>query len=220
MRKFLRMLRKGFKTACLTTALVTCWNIGHATPAIAAPAYGEEVTMKFSGTISPTANDLSNVYLIYCTGTSSSRTDMNAIALGDFTAGQTGAFSVTGQALFNQTAYCLVAGVYGDDVGVTLNINGPTWIWDSLGVTEETMLNYLINDDMLALEGMLHNGYYNYTYFSYLEGTRSINLYDYSSPSANGTGEITTEIIPEPASLLLFGTGGYIISRFQRRNED
>ncbi len=100
MRKFLKQLRKGLRAACVTAALATCWNVGQSV-AHAGYDIGDPVTIQFSGSISPVENNLSHVFLIYCTGTSSWRSAMNLVEIGDFMAGQTGIFSVTGQAVYN-----------------------------------------------------------------------------------------------------------------------
>jgi len=226
MRKFLKSLKKGLRTACVAAALATCWNVGQS--AKAAYQNGDIVNVQFSGTISPTVNDLSHVFLIYCTGTSGSRSSMNVLKLGDFAAGETSTFSVTGEAVYDSVLYFLVAGVYGDITagqytegtnGVTLNKNYSS-IWNNIiGTTEETMFEYLCNDNVSALTGLAHSGYYNYSYIMYLEGTRSINLYDFSDPTENGTGSITATIVPEPITILLFGSGGvWIIRRWRREN--
>ena len=226
MRKFLKQLRKGLRAACVTAALATCWNVGQSV-AHAGYDIGDPVTIQFSGSISPVENNLSHVFLIYCTGTSSWRSAMNLVEIGDFMAGQTGIFSVTGQAVYNYELYCLVAGVYGDISGGEYieGVNGVTfsesgsWIWSSVGVTEETMFDYLVNDNEAALMGLAHDQYYSYEYFWQLEQTRTCDLYDFSGPVANGSAQITTTIVPEPITILLFGSGGAIVLCRKRKSE-
>jgi len=234
MRKFLRRLKKGFKTACLTTALVTCWNIGHSTPVNAALNFGDPITMKFSGTVSPATNDISNLYLIlvYGSGSSSIGRHFSAVKLGDFTANQTTAFTVYDDTIYRYSLYWATAGLYGDTSGgqYNANINGvtiakpgidPGESWDSHMFTNiNTMFDYLLNDNEAQL-AQYHCKYFYYDDdYDYTSSGETVPLYDFSTATANGEMFIQYEIVPEPTSLVLFAAGVYIFSRYRRRDED
>jgi len=113
MRRILKQLRKGLRAACVTAALATCWNVGQS--AQAALEIGDPVSVQFSGTVSPTVSDLSHVYLIYGTGTSTyAEYGLNALLLGDYSVGNLNTFSVQGDAVYSGHILWFVAGLYGD----------------------------------------------------------------------------------------------------------
>jgi len=152
-RRFLKRLRKGIRTACLTAVLATCWQVGQPAQALATT-----VPVNFSGTVSPTDNDISNLFFIYGTGYSSIGYPLGAVKLGDFLAGETTPFSALAMVSDSATMWWYTAGLYGDISGGGYNesINGVT-----LGITasegdswstyfsqdEATTFTHLLNDD-------------------------------------------------------------------------
>jgi len=220
MRRFLRRLRKGLKTACLTAVLATCWQVGQPAQALATT-----VPLNFSGTVSPTANSISNLFLIYGTGFSGVYQDFHAIKLGDFSAGQTTPFSVTGTATYDDEIYWAAAGLYGDTSGgqYTEGVNGVTlcvmaregdpWSW-KMSISEETMFQYLLNNDYENLaQDHFRTGHINpYVHVPY-------DLFDFSEASINGEIYVEAEIVPEPITIILLGAGGIVVLR-RRRHQD
>jgi hypothetical protein len=226
--KFLRKFRKKFKTACLTAALATCWQVGQAAKADT-PNWGDEITLQFSGTISPSTHKLSHLFLIYGTGYSGLTNGPWVVKLGDFPAGQSSSFSVQGPALYHESLFWAVAGLYGDvsggqhieGNGVTLGVvgdEGDSWEWHSYWVSEEEMFGHLINDNsaQLASDGALISWPHLERYCG-LETSTTSDLFDFSQASNNGQMEMTSEIVPEPVSIILFGTGGLIVTALRRR---
>jgi len=232
MRKFLKQLRKGLRTACVTAALATCWNVGQSV-AHAGYTSGEEVRLQFTGTVSPAENDLSHVFLIFCTGASSWQSDYQAVELGSFEVSHEGTFSFEADAIYQEyELYCVVAGLYGDLSsgqyvegvnGVTLNARynsqNPNYdSWNNFVFCSESQLfDYLLNGDMTNLA----NGIWSFYRFGSgaMEGTISGDLYDFSDPTLNGTYEINSEIIPEPITIMLLGSGGMFVLCRRRKNE-
>jgi hypothetical protein len=239
MRKFLKQLRKGLRAACVTAALATCWNVGQSAQAAYNPDYndGDRVTIQISGTISPAINDLSHVFLIFCTGASSWQSEFQAIELGNFAAGQDGIYSVQANVLYYANSYWIVAGLYGDLSsgqyiegvnGVTLNArynsqdiyhDYDSWN-DFVYRPELEMFGYLLDDD---IQNLSVNVYSEYKYMNggidWLDFTGSADLYDFSDPAHNGTVEINCIVIPEPMTILLLGSGGIVVLRRKRRKE-
>jgi hypothetical protein len=224
MRRILRILRKGIKTACLAAVLATCWQVGQPAQVSAAT-----VTLQISGTVSPTMNDLSHVFLIYGTGHSSFPLYFGTVKLGDFSAGYTTPFTVLATAVDQDTLYWCAVGLYGDISsgqynegfnGVTLGIEtfeGDSWEYRFPSLDEETVFNYLISDAAGLIPS--DSWSWNSTYQASLWITDSSPLNDYSQPSSNGEIYIATEIVPEPITFLLLGAGGIYILRC-RRDED
>ncbi len=223
MLKFLRKFRKKFRTACLTATLATCWQVGEAAKADT-PNWGDDITIKFSGTVSPTVKDISHLFLVYGTGYSFINFGPWNIKLGDFPAGQSISFSVQGPASYDSDLFWIVAGLYGDISsgryiegvnGVTLGLEpGSTidgWIWD-WKLTEQDAFDYLLNDspgNAFLISAMREE--------VGLELTNTSNLFNFSGLTYNGQIQIQTEIVPEPVSIILFGTGGLIVTRLRRR---
>ncbi len=223
MRRFLKRLKKGIKSACLTAALVTCWQVGQPAPALAV------IDLKFSGEVSPTVNDVSHLWLIYGSNYTASLYDWQAVKLGDFTAGQTSSFTVFGEVENGFNFKWGVAGLYGDTSGgqYTEGVNGVTLglpeidegeTWDShVFTTIDTMFDYLLNDngDDLAASHFMYP-YYDNDFYS--DGTIS-NLFDFSTATANGDMTLEYEIVPEPITIILLGAGGIVVLR-RRRDKD
>jgi type 1 fimbria pilin len=233
MLRLLRKLRKGFKTACLTATLATCWQIGQAAKAdTSSPNWGDEVTYKFTGTVSPSTNGLSHMFLIYGTGSSGTIDfPLGFISLGSFQANQTTSFSALGNARYNEFVWWCTAGLYGDTSsgqyiegtnGVTLGIlasEGDSW----------DLRSPILGGEANAFTCLLNNTPENMTIWEYVEqgwhvdepGTTVLNtssdLFNFSQATGNGQIEFTIEIVPEPVSIVLFGTGGMIITALRRR---
>ncbi len=225
MRKILRRLRKGIKTACLTALLATCWQVGQPAQVSAATE-----TVQFSGTVSPAVNDLSHLFLIYATGVSSWIDDYGAVKLGDFPLGQTTVFSVLSDIPYTWNLYWYTAGLYGDvssgqyiagENGVTLGINGTEGdSWSSyFSVSEETVFNYLLNDDVESLPShwASWNGWH-VDYDCWLETAGTSILFDFSQASSNGEIYLESQIVPEPTTIVLLGAGGLFVL-YRRRKE-
>jgi hypothetical protein len=230
MLKFLRKIRKGFRTACLAAALTTCWQLGREANAAINPLLneGDEVTLRFSGTVSPTTNNISRLFLIYETGTSSWG-HFNLINLGDFIAGQSSSFSVLGNGYYYPEFSWYVAGLYGDITGdkyiegtngVVLGIYAQVGdLWNSHSEYDESWIfSQLLNDKPSG-----YQYYVNYSrhgdYESYLEVSESSVLFDFSNASNNGNMQFQSEIIPEPISIVLLGGGGMIVVAFRRQKK-
>jgi hypothetical protein len=231
MRKFLKKLRKGLKTACLTVALTTCWNIGQTAKADP-PNWGDEVTIRFSGTVSPNTDDLSHLFLLYGTGYSGVEYGFWAVKLGDFPAGQSNSFSVQGTANYHESLFWAVAGLYGDITsnqytpgvnGVTLGTvaaEGDSWSYHSYWVSEEETFGHLINDDVAQLSsdaGLL--SWPHFEWYCGLETSVTADLFDFSQAGKNGQMSLQSVIVPEPVSIVLFGTGGMIVVALRHRNK-
>jgi hypothetical protein len=233
MLRLLRKLRKCFKTACLTATLATCWQIGQAAKAdTSPPSWGDEVTFNFSGTVSPTVSNISHLFLIYGTGYSSLDFGPWFIKLGDFPKNESSPFSAQMNATYGESAYWMVAGLYGDVTsgqyhegtnGVVLGLNGITEgdPWQYWNISESDAFNQLFNDApgngfTPFLEGNMRNG--GWYGDGWHEFTDSTNLFDFSNAANNGQLQINTEVVPEPVSIILFGAGGLIVA-IRRRNK-
>jgi hypothetical protein len=230
MRKFLKKLQKGLKTACLAAALATCWSIGQ-TARADPPNYGDEVVVRFSGTVSPAQNDISHLFLIYTTGSSGIDYPLKAVKLGDFPAGLQSPFSVEAEIVYSSTLFWYAAGLYGDVSSnqYTTGVNGVTLglynyfldDWDSCySIEEEIAFGHLLNDAPEQLPSYDWNWRWrgiNSNEFDHF--TTWATLYDFSSPTENGQISFNVEIIPEPVSIVLFGTGGMIVIYLRRRNK-
>jgi hypothetical protein len=233
MLKFLRKIRKGFKTACLTAALTTCWNVGQT-----AKADWAEVTFKVTGTVSITEKNVSNLYLLYGLNNSYVR-EFALLNLGNFSAGVAKDFSVNMAVLYDEAffdsddrnMYWQGVGLYGDISsgtyteginGVTLGINaavGDSWS-TYCGYSEGYIFSQLLNN----APGFLKGDSYFYPWYSSGEFqgqdiNLTIDLYDFSDASYNGQIQFNAEVIPEPVSIVLFGTGGMIVVALRRRNQ-
>ncbi len=221
MRRVLKRLRKGIKSACLAAALVTCWSVGQPAQVSAAT-----VELRFSGTVSPAVNDVSHLYLIYGTNWSGDLWDLGSTKLGDFSAGQTTAFSVLGDFEDIQRIYWSTAGLYGDISGgqyaeglngVTLGMNisaGNSWAYYSHSVNEGTVVNPLLHGTIENVHPDwwdVGSWYRDYCYGSEeLEFSETINLFDFSSASSNGSLYVGAEEVPEPISIILFAAAGML----------
>ena len=227
MRKFLKRLRKGIRTSCLTAVLATCWQVGQLAPALATT-----VPVQFSGTVSPADTDISHLFFIYGTGYSSIGYPLGAVKLGDFLAGQTTPFSVLTIVSDSRTMWWYTAALYGDISGgeynesingVTLGITaseGDSWSTYFSSQDEATTFTHLLNDDpgQLPAQGWSWSGW-EFDFDNGVEITDSRVLFDFTTASANGEIYIESEIVPEPLTLLLFGSGGiYVLCR--RRQKD
>jgi hypothetical protein len=231
--KFLRKIRKGFRTACLTAALTTCWQIGQVAKAEITPMYHEAVTFQFSGTVTPTQNNISHLFLIFGTGYSSLEFGPWTVKLGDFPAGQSNIFSKQLNATFGESAYWVIAGLYGDIssghyidgvngvVMGTISQEGDSWGWYN-SPSEADAFNQLLNDapgngfSYLLKGSMRHGGWYGY---GWSEFTESCVLYNFSNASPNGQIQINAQVIPEPVSIVLFGGGGIFVVAFRSQKK-
>lgn len=232
MRKFLKQLRKGLRTACVTAALATCWNVGQSV-AHAGYSYGDDVTVQFSGTVSPTISDLSHVYLIYGSGSSGGYSAYNAVRLGDFLVSGPSSFSAYGDVVYDDYIIWFITGIYGETGdGYTEGINGvalsasynpSSSYWDSwddfVHIPEETMFNYLLNDDIASLSTDQYSRMDYHVSFGNLPTLIERELFNFSEISENGVVQVNFEIVPEPITVLLFGSGGVVVLRRKRRKE-
>ena len=228
MKRFLKKLRKGVKTACLTATLVTCWHVGQ--PAKASPIPPPDTVIRFSGTVSPTVNDVSHLCLIYGTGFSASgTTERLGVKLGDFPGGETTPFSVIASAYSDGDViyrYGYALGLYGDISGgeyaegvngVTIgsylsDLEGSSWD-DFFGSHDEgTVFSFLLNDDYESLSSTVST-----STFSLYTTPRDVFLYDLSEASQGGEMQIVYEIIPEPTTVLFVGAGVAGVLSFRRR---
>lgn len=233
MRRLIKKFRKSLKTMCLSAAMVTCWGIGQSTQASLIPpipiSNNDEVMVRFSGTVTPTTHNLTKLYLIYGTGLSSWIWGPWRLLLGNFPAGVTTPYSVTGPAGTSDDVYFwMVVGLYGDvssgqyDMG---NTNGVTVSLDSSGEgkswsylfglpDEETVFDNLINQDtetLLAWGNQVNK--FQDAISTDMVFTDSSVLYNFSLASPNGTIEIQSQIVPEPMSIVFIGIGGILVWR-------
>lgn len=232
MKRLIRRLRHKMKAACVVAAVVTCWNVGQ--PANADYSPGETVNVHFSGSIAPTVNDLKHVYLIYGTGYSGLESDLSALFLGDFVAGNTTPFNAYGVAEYNQATHWGILGLYGDISGGIYDgeINGVTvaldWSAEGRGWSnafyqsneaEESLFNYLYTKDTATLLSYLDDKYEFMCsdYEGYLEFSNTVSLYDFSEASNNGSVALNSEIVPEPITVLLVGAGSLMVLRRKRK---
>lgn len=222
MRRILKQLRKGLRTACVTAALATCWNVGQTAQA--------EI-VEFSGMVSPTENDISHLFLIYGTGYSQTIQNLDSINLGDFSAGQSTPFTVFDSIGGGREFFWFAAGLYGDISsgqyiegvnGVTLGIDGTEGdLWSSyFSESEEGVFSQLLNDQpgTLGITSGWWEGW-NVDYDSYLEVVDMSALYDFSQASDNGQIYIESEVVPEPITILLFGSGGIFVLYSRHRKD-
>jgi len=224
MRRFLKRLRKGIRTACLTAVLATCWQVGQPAQALATI-----VPVRFSGTVSPAENDVSHLFLIYGTGYSSIG-NIWAVKLGDFLVGQTNPFSVTVTTHDAQSLFWFVAGLYGDissgqytegTNGVTAGVYATEGdLWDEhISINEATFFTDLLNDDSGKLASYATWRHpWHVDYLAGLEITASSPLFDFSQASNNGQISFESQIVPEPVTIVLLGTGGLFVL-YRRRKE-
>jgi hypothetical protein len=229
MLKFLRRFRKKFKTACLAAVLATCWGVGQT--AQAAWTW-DKVTLKFSGTVSPSTQSMSHLFFIYGTNYSY-HMPLGAINLGDFTAGQSKQFSVIVEpTIYNEGIFWAFAGLYGNISGgqyaegvngVTLGViatAGDSWDSHADFLTEGQMFSYIFNSDQQNLLNGTESIYtWNDADISSGQASGTVNLFDFSNASANGQIQINAEIVPEPVSIILFGGGGLIMVAIRRRKQ-
>lgn len=232
MRKFLKQLQKGLRAACATAALATCWNVGQSV-AQAGHEWGDEVTVRISGTISPSITDLSHVFLIFCTGVSTWQSDYQAVNLGQFSAGRAEAFSVQVTAIYMEEFNWIIAGLYGDlsvgqytegTNGVALSANYDPAFWttdgwyDFISPSESDVFEYLLSDNAQTVANNVTT--YEYRYLTgYLECSETRSLYNFSNPVYNGIVQIASTVVPEPATILWLGCGGVVVFVRKKRNE-
>jgi hypothetical protein len=233
MRKFLKKLQKGLKTACLTAALTTCWQVGQ----VAKADYGwDEITLKVTGTFSPTENDVSNLYLLY--GLNNSYVHAFSVTnLGNFPAGVTSDFSIYMTVPYDEDLFGDDTNIYWEAVGLFGDVSGAQYIEGINGVTlgvvgaagdswsshcwrdEGEVFNQILNDGQDSL--LWSHDFYPWYYDDFQDQYASliINLFDFSDASYNGQIQFDAEVVPEPVSIVLFGTGGMIIVYLRRRNK-
>jgi hypothetical protein len=233
MRRFLKKLRKGLKTACLAAALATCWNVGQ----VAKADYGwDELNLKVTGTILPTENNVSNLYLLY--GLNNSYVHAFYVTnLGNFPAGVTSDFTIYmtvpyDEDLFDsddRKMYWEAVGLYGDISGgvydegvngVTLGVDGAagdSWSSHCWWGDEWEVFNAILN---YGQDFLLWSYYFSPWYYDDFQNqytNLSIDLFDFSTASYNGQIQFEVEVVPEPVSIFLFGTGGLIVIAMRRR---
>jgi hypothetical protein len=223
MRRFFKRLRRGLKTACLAAALTTCWGIGQT--AQAELQYGDEITMHFTGTVSPDTNDLYQVYLLYGTGSSDVYYGYWALKLGDFTVGGDNSFSVYGTANYHDSLFWAVAGLYGDlgggvyeegTNGVTLGTQVWEGLpWDEYWVPEADMFTYLLTDDEPQLCSNADN--IGGLHWDSLETSSTYDLFDFSTASNNGQIYLESVIVPEPITVVMLGSGWLLVVASRRQ---
>jgi hypothetical protein len=224
MRKFLKRLRKGIRSACLTAVLATCWGAGQTAQAtLTPPNYGDAVTFQFSGTVSPTSKDIAKLFLIYNTNTSGGPYFKGIVNLGDFKAGQTTEFSVLSSAVYDDSYAWYLVGLYGDISNGQYQqaINGITIgpknaasdvSWEEISYTDEqTAFGYIYNNNPADLYFQSIWPRFNLkqnadVYNMSFSGTS--NLFNFTQAAANGQMSFNAEIVPEPVTILLFGGGG------------
>lgn len=216
--KSFKRVRKQLKTACITAALVTSWQAGE--QAKANYTYGDNVTLRFSGIVSPSNSNVQHLKLLYGTGYSSCE-QFRTIDLGDFGAGQPTTFSVTTQATMNTSLFWYVFGTYGDiSSGQYISgLNGVTLVsqisetlpWSEISNTPETEAFGAI------LAGTYKNSFWEHDmyceFFTDLSFTTTGDIISYSQPVNNGQFTLTSQVIPEPFTILLLGTGGVFLLR-------
>ncbi len=230
MRRIIKRLRKGLKTACLTVTLATCWGVGQQAQAAEIELQNTVDMYRFTGIVEPTANDLSKLLLIYGTGNSYIFTDgPYVVSIGDFSAGASTSFDVTGEACAGERElWWMAVGLYGDissgkyntdgsnGVTVSLNPSSAGYNWNSIFDTsdEETVFDYVYNEDIENLkiwaaseEKLQYDSDYEY------EFSDSCTLYDFSEATANGTITFDVQVVPEPVSVILAGIGGIMVMR-------
>ncbi len=231
MLRFLRKFRKSFKTACLTAALATCWQVGQ--PAKADWGDWNEVTFRLTGTVTPTQHNVSNLYLLYGLNNSYVR-EFSYISLGNFPAGVISNLSIDmtvpyDESIFDsddKNVYWEAVGLYGDisggyddkKNGVTLGINaavGDPWSSHTWRDEGEVFSRLIDNQDSHQWDSGFHPWYpIDFQYHSF---NLTINLFDFSNASYNGQVQLNLEVVPEPVTIILFGTGGLIVAAFRRR---
>jgi hypothetical protein len=171
------------------------------------------------------------VFFIYGTGYSSLDYGPWTIKLGDFPAGRSTDFSVQGTAIYHESLFWYTAGLYGDISsgqyiegvnGVTLGIGnvteGDMWNWKFF-ISEQTVFTNLFNDTPQNIYSNLWDESWHVQYLAGLDITDSSVLFNFSQASNNGQMQIKSEVVPEPVSIVLFGTGGMIIVYLRRRNK-
>jgi hypothetical protein len=228
--KFLRKFRKKFKTACLTAALVTCWQVGQAAKADT-PNWGDEVTVKISGSISLNTQNLSHLFLIYGTSYSGMPDTIFSVNLGEFSAGKSTSFDVSVNVAYNDSFEWYTAGLYGDissgqyiegvngvNLGTWSSREGHhwDWLWDA-EISEQTVFNDILNGTPESTSSHFDSEYWNTCFLGYPEYPGEGTLFNFSQASNNGQINFTFEVVPEPVSIILFGTGGLIVAALRRR---
>jgi len=80
------------------------------------------------------------------------------------------------------------------------------------------MFNYLLNNDVsnLSIE-QYDSDLYGYDYADFDSINVERDLYSFSEISENGRVNISFEIVPEPMTVLLFGSGGLVVLRRRRK---
>ncbi len=220
MRSFFKGLRKSLKAACLTATLATCWQLGQPAEVMAEP-----VQVQISGTVSP-GIQVTDLFFIYGTGYSSFIESYSTVKLGDFASGQATPFLALDTVKSEREFFWFVAGLYGDISGgqyveglngVTLGINaseGDSWA-SSISIDEEVLFGYLLNDESEKLPEYSGNWLgWHVDFDSYLKMSGTSTLFNFSNASSNGIITVSTEIVPEPLTMILFGAGGlYVLHR-------
>lgn len=224
-----KTIRKSLKPACLTATLATCWQAGQVAKAdIIWPPTGSPITIQFQGTVSPSTESLSHMFLIYSTGTSSSMLyPLNILSLGNFAAGQNTSFSIAGDGYCDGSIWWYTAALYGDTSSgqYTEGVNGVTLcLWDSAGdpwdlrvpIPEATAFSYLLNDTPENLPAW--QSWDQRWLISGFGSSDTWPLLNFSNASPNGELQMNIEFVPEPTDILWLATGAMILAALRRRS--
>jgi hypothetical protein len=196
-------LLHALRSACLATAVVTAWG--------AAPASATSVDAV--GTISPTVQGLTDVYLLYGTNCSGSFCSGFAVRLPDAPAGVATPFDVPLADAGFGDQWMIAAGVPGPtQVGATFAAPGPVgspWVFST---SEVTIAAALSAGDTATLASWFQSEAGAIASVGFGSGGAIV---DFSNGVANGTAFADVVVVPEPETLALvaFGSGLLLLRR-------